>query len=212
MRKPDSSLKLPEKFRKQYRKNIIIRTTGSLVLLAIAAVLCCVIDFSATRYPEMGMILIVGAAFVLSCLIFRFQLILFKPSWVGIVREIVAKKERRMKVQASTNLRNRIIVHLYIDRGEAELYDHELWHEGMEHSGVRTEDGASESLPENKFLTEAPYKVDDTLIYLRGMRYPFRYGVLTEGMFDVRFVCPFCGEINKSERETCYHCNRTLVK
>lgn len=212
MRKPDSSLRLPEKFREQYRKNITIRTAGSLILLAAAAVLCFVIDFSASRYPEMGMVLIVAAAFVLSCLFFRFDLILFKPSWVGIVREIVAKKERRMKVQASTNLRNRIIVHLYIDRGEAELYDHELWHEGMEHAGARTEDGTSESLPENKFLTEAPYKVDDTLIYLRGMRYPFRYGVLKEGMFDVRFVCPFCGEINKDDRDTCYHCGRDLVK
>lgn len=212
MRKPDSSIKLSEKFRQQYRKNIAIRSIGSLILLAVSVVLCFVIDFSTTKYPEMGMMLIIFAAFVLSCLFFRIDLILFKPSWVGIVTDISAKKERRMKIQAASMLRNRMIVHLYIYRGDADIYDLELWDEGMDHAGMRTSDGAMEVLPVNKFLDEAPYKVEDTLVYLRGMKYPFRYGVQTEGMFDVRFVCPYCGEINRDERENCYHCGRELVK
>lgn len=212
MRKPDSSLKLPQNFVSQYKKNIAFRTIGSLFLLAISIVLCHFIDFSNTRYPEMGMFFIIVVAFALTCLLFRFDLILFKPSWVGIIRDIITKKERRVKIQASTNLRNRIIVHLYVDRGEEEMYDYELWDEGMEHAGERTEYGSQESLPENKFHTEAPYKIDDTLVYLRGMKYPFRYGVVTDGMFDVRFVCPFCGEINKADRNTCYKCDRELVK
>lgn len=212
MRKPDSSLKLPEKFLAQYRKNIIIRTVGSVIILALGAVLCTVIDFSASKYPQAGVALVLFAAFVLTCLIFRFDLILFKPSWVGIIKNIIPKKEKRVKLHASYWMRDRMIVHLYIDRGEANLYDHELWHEGMEHSAKRTVDGTSGYIAPNKFQTEAPFKVDDVVVYLRGMKYPFRYGVLTEGMFDVRFVCPFCGEINKAERDDCYHCGRTLVK
>lgn len=205
-------MKLPEKFRGQYHKNILIRTVGSVALLAVGAFLCTVIDFSASKYPQAGIALVLFAAFVLACLAFRIDLILFKPSWVGIVREIVPKKEKRVKVQAMSNLRDRLIVHLYIDRGEKNLFDFELWHEGMEHAGERTEDGAARAIPVNKFYEEAPFKVDDVVVYLRGMKYPFRYGVQTEGMFDVRFVCPFCGEINKAERDDCYHCGRMIVK
>ena len=56
MRKPDSSLKLPKRFLEQYRKNILIRSLGSVVLLAVGAFLCTVLDFSASKYPEAGMI------------------------------------------------------------------------------------------------------------------------------------------------------------
>jgi len=211
MEKPDKNLPMPEKFLRQYRKNIAARTVGSLVLMVIGAFLCTVIDFSTSKYPEAGMAAVVAAAFVLSCLFFRFDLILFKPSWMGMITAITAKKERRVKIQAQSNLRNRLIVHLSV-YSDGDMIDYELWHEGTEHSGERTEDGAKESLPENKFYTLAPFKEGDTVIYLRGMKYPFRYNVKTEGMFDVLFVCPFCGEINKAEREECYHCRRTLVK
>lgn len=211
MRKPDSSLKLPKKFQEQYRKNILIRSFGSMVLIAVGTFLCTILDFSASKYPEAGMIFVVFAAFVLACLFFRFDLILFKRSWIGEIKDITAKKERRVKVQAQSNLRNRLIVHLSVDSG-GDMIDYELWHEGAEHNGERTEDGAKEAIPDNKFYTFAPYKIDDTIVYLRGMKYPFRYNVKTEGMFDVLFVCPFCGEINKAERDDCYHCRRTLVK
>ncbi|MBQ4354729.1 MAG: hypothetical protein IJC71_07525 [Clostridia bacterium] len=212
MRKPDTSLHLPESFRKQYRKNIAVRLFGSAVLIGIGVLLCSTADFSGLKYPQAGSVFIIFIAYVLACLFFRLQNILFKPSWMGTIEKIVPKRERRVKVQASTNLRRRMIVHLYIDRGEGKLFDYELWHEDMEHAGERSEDGARESIPKNKFLEEAPYKVGDTVVYLRGMRYPFRCGVETEGMFDVRFVCPFCGEINKAESDTCYHCRRTMVK
>jgi len=212
MKKPDSSLKLPKRFLEQYRKNILIRSLGSVVLLAVGVFLCTVLDFSASKYPEAGMIFVVFAAFVLACLFFRFDLIVFKRSWIGEIKDIKAKKERRVKVHASYWMRERMIVHLYIDRGEVELYDCELWHEGMEHSAKRTVDGASGYVAENKYQTQAPFKIDDTIVYLRGMKYPFRYNVKTEGMFDVLFVCPYCGEINKAERDDCYRCRRTLVK
>ena len=211
MRKVDSSIRLPEKFLEQYRKNILIRTLGSLILLAAGVFLCTVLDFSESKYPEAGMIFVVFVSFIITCLFFRFNLILFKRSWVGEIKEITAKKERRVKVQAQSNLRNRLIVHLTVDSG-GDMLDYELWHEGTEHSGERSEDGAKEAIPENKFYIYAPFKVGDTVVYLRGMKYPFRYGVNTDGMFDVLFVCPFCGEINKAEREDCYHCRRTLVK
>lgn len=212
MRKPDSTLGLPPKFIAQYRKNILVRSVGGVVLVAVGAFFCTVMDFFASKYPMTGRVLVLLGMFAVACLAFRLDLILFKPSWMGVIRDIIPKKESRVKLQAISNLRVRLIVHLYIDRGEGRLYDYELWNEGMEHAGERTENGVKDFIPANKFYDEAPYKVGDVVVYLRGLRYPFRFGVDAEGMFDVRYVCPFCGEINKNDRKNCYRCGRELVK
>lgn len=210
MHKPDMK-NLPREFVSQYRKNIALRLAGTLVFTAAAGVFCLLYDFGSVRNVGGARLMVFAIAFAMACLIFRLHLI-FQKSWMGEIAEIVPKRAKRVKLQASTNLRTRLIVDLVIDRGEEEPFCFELWDEGMEHKGQRTEDGSSESFPVNKFLDQAPYKVGDTLIYLRGMRYPMRYGVVTEGMFDVLFVCPYCGEINKAERENCYHCGKILVK
>ena len=210
MRKPDMN-QLPREFVSQYRKNIAIRLIGTAVITAAAAVFCLMYDFGSVKNVGGARLMVFAIAFVLACLIFRLHLI-FKSPWMGEITDIVPKHSRRVKVQASTNLRNRLIVDLLIDRGEEEPFTFELWDEGMDRRGGRTEDGSHESFPVNKFLDQAPYKVGDTLIYLRGMKYPMRCGVTVEGMFDVLFVCPYCGEINKAERENCYHCGKILVK
>ncbi|MBQ8511113.1 MAG: hypothetical protein IJ497_00740 [Clostridia bacterium] len=210
MRKPDLST-LPREFVSQYRKNIALRLAGTGILAIAAGVFCFLYDFGDVRNVGGARFMVFLIAYAMSCLIFRLHLI-FKPSWMGEIIEIIPKRAKRVKLQASTNLRTRLIVDLIIDRGEEEPFRFELWDEGMEHKGVRTEDGVAESFPENKFLSQAPYKTGDTVIYLRGMKYPMRCGVKTEGMFDVLFVCPYCGEINKAERETCYHCGKVMVK
>jgi len=210
MHKPDMK-NLPREFVSQYRKNIAVRLIGTLVFTAAAGVFCLLYDFGGVKNVGGARLMVFAVAFALACLFFRLHLI-FKPSWMGKITDIVPKHSRRVKLQASTNLRNRLIVDLLIDRGEEEPFRFELWDEGMDKRGGRTEDGSHESFPVNKFLDQAPYKVDDTVVYLRGMKFPMRVGVVTEGMFDVLFVCPYCGEINKAERENCYHCGRILVK
>ncbi len=210
MHKPDLK-NLPRDFISQYRKNIVLRLVGTAVFASAAAVFCLLYDFGGVRNVGGARLMVSAAAFAAACLVFRLHL-LFKPSWMGKITEIRTKHSRRVKLQASTNLRNRLIVELTIDRGEEEPFCYELWDEGMDRQGQRTEDGSSEEFPVNKFLDQAPYKVDDTLIYLRGMKFPMRYGVKTEGMFDVLFVCPYCGEINKAERENCYRCGKILIK
>lgn len=210
MHKPDLKT-LPNEFTAQYRKNLCLRLAGTLAFTAAADVFCLMYDFESVKNVGGARLMVFGIAFVLACLFFRLHLI-FRKSWMGTIIEIKPKHSRRVKLQASTNLRNRLIVDLLIDRGEEEPFRFELWDEGMDKKGGRTEDGSHESFPVNKFLDQAPYKVGDKLIYLRGMKFPMRVGVVTEGMFDVLFVCPYCGEINKAERETCYHCGKILVK
>ena len=210
MKKPDLN-QLPREFVSQYRKNIALRLAGTVVFAAAAAVFCLLYDFGSVKNVGGARLMVFALAFAAACLILRLHL-LFRTSWMGVITDIVPKHSRRVKLQASSNLRNRLIVDLIIDRGEEEPFTFELWDEGMDRRGGRTEDGSAEEFPVNKFLDQAPYKVDDTLIYLRGMKFPIRYGVTTEGMFDVLFVCPYCGEINKAERETCYHCGKILVK
>lgn len=210
MHKPDLK-QLPQEFVAQYRKNIALRLAGTGILAIAAGVFCIMYDFGDVRNVGGARFMVFLIAYAAACLIFKLHLI-FKPAWMGTITEIIPKRAKRVKLQASTNLRTRLIVDLVIDRGEEEPFRFELWDEGMEHKGQRTEDGTSESFPDNKFLSQAPYKVGDTVICLRGMKYPMRVNVVTDGMFDVLFVCPYCGEINKAERETCYHCGKVLVK
>ncbi|MGN1346468.1 MAG: hypothetical protein ACI4V1_06760 [Eubacteriales bacterium] len=191
----DKSIRLPRDFRDEYRRNLFLRLAGSLVLLTLSGVLCTFLDFSGIRYPAMGVVMVLACGFVLACLLFRLHAILFKKSWSGVITDIEAKykiKTREKKVG------KKFVITLTIDCGKPVPIQFELIHEDMH--GV------------NKYYVEAPYKVGDTVVYLRGMKYPLRYGVEAEGKFDVCFVCPYCGEINKAERDQCYHCGKTLVK
>ncbi len=190
----DKSIKLPQKFLDQYRKNIGSRISAGITLLCTAGILCAAIDFSESRYPVMGIVMVMACGFVLACLIVGIHRILFRTSWSGTITDIDADYHIRTK---NRGLSKKFIVTLTIDCGGKEPKKFELLHE--DRNG------------ENKYYTEAPYKVGDTVVFLRGMKYPMRYGVETEDMLTL-FVCPYCGDINKAERDTCYKCGKYLVK
>ncbi len=195
-------LRLPQKFREQYRRNLLLRIIGSTVFIAAAAFLCTVIDFSGSRYPVMGVGMVIGIGVLLACIVFRLHTILFSTSWCGTITHIEAARKYRADFNQRGKPSLKLLVILTIDCGEKKPKIIELFPDSDLH-GVNSE---------NKFYTLAPYKTGDTLVYLRGMKYPFRYGVETEDMFDIHFVCPFCGDINKAERETCYTCGKILIK
>ena len=190
----DKSIKLPEEFREQYRKNIGSRISASITLLCTAGILCAAIDFSGSRYPAMGIVMVMACGFVLACLIAGLHRILFRSSWSGTITAIDADYHIRTK---NRGLSKKFIVTLTVDCGGKEPRTFELLHE--DRNG------------ENKYYTEALYKVGDTVVFLRGMKYPMRYGVDTEDTLTL-FVCPYCGDINKAERDTCYKCGKYLVK
>lgn len=191
----DKNIRLPQKFLEQYRKNLTLRILGSIFLLALSAALCTVIDFSKISYPVMGVVMVIACGFVLSCLFFRFHAILFKTSWSGTITDISAAYHIRSKNRGITK---KFIVTLTIDCAEKKPKKFELFHEDMH--GV------------NKYYHYAPYKIGDTVVFLRGMKYPMRYNVETKDILDVQFVCPYCGDINKADRDTCYSCGKILVK
>ncbi len=193
--KLDKSIKLPEKFLEQYRANLILRTIASIAVLAVCAVLCTVIDFSSTKYPVMGIAMVILVGFAVSCVIFRLHAILFKPTWSGTITDVEAASKIRMKERGFTH---KFIVTLTIDCGEKQPKKVELFDKYTP--------------KQNRFHEYAPYKVDDTVVYLRGMKYPMRYNVEEKDMLDIHFVCPYCGEINKAERDKCYRCGKLLVK
>lgn len=190
----DKNINLPQKFREQYRKNIGSRISAGIALLCTAGILCAAIDFSGSRYPVMGVVMVMACGFVLACLIAGLHRILFHPSWSGTITAIDADYHIRTK---NRGLSKKFIVTLTIDCGGKEPKKFELLHE--DRNG------------ENKYYTDAPYKVGDTVVFLRGMKYPMRYGVDTEDTLTL-FVCPYCGDINKAERDTCYKCGKFLVK
>ncbi len=193
--KLDKNIKLPQKFLEQYRTNILLRTLASIAVIAVCAVLCTAIDFSKTKYPVMGGAMMIAVGFAASCIVFRFHAILFHPTWSGIITDVDASFKVRTKERGFTH---KFIVTLTVDCGEKRPKKVELFDRYKP--------------KENKFQEYAPYKVDDTVVYMRGMKYPMRVGVEQTDMFDVHFVCPFCGEINKAERDKCYRCERMLVK
>jgi ribosomal protein S27AE len=198
----DKNIKLPQKFLEQYRKNIGSRISASIALFTTAGVLCAAIDFSETRYPVMGVVMIMVVGFVLSCLVAGLHRILFRKSWSGTITNIDAGMKYRADFNQHGKPSLKLLVILTIDCGGKKPKTLELFPDSDLH-GVESE---------NKFYTEAPYKVGDTVVFLRGMKYPLRYSVETEDMFDLHFVCPYCGDINKAERDTCYHCGKFVVK
>ena len=197
----DKSIKLPQKFREQYRKNIGSRISASITLLCTAGILCTVIDFSGSRYPAMGIVMVMACGFVLACILFHLHTILFTTCWSGTITEIEAANKYRANFNQRGKPSLQFLVILTIDCGRKKPKIIELVPESDLHG--------SES--ENKYYTEAPYKVGDTVVFLRGMKYPMRYNVDTEDTLTL-FVCPYCGDINKSERDTCYKCGKYLVK
>lgn len=191
----DKSIRLPQRFREEYHKNLILRMVLSIAILAAAGIFSAAIDFSGTRYPVMGVAMVMICGFVIACLTVGLHRILFKNSWSGTITAIDANYHIRTK---NRGFSRKFIVTLTIDCGGKEPRKFELIHE--DRNG------------ENKYHDLAPYKVGDTVVFLRGMKYPMRFGVETEDMFDIHFVCPYCGDINKAEREVCFRCGKVLVK
>lgn len=192
-----SKLKLPAKFLEQYRKNIGMRISSTIALLSVSGVLCAAIDFSGTRYPVMGVVMVLACGFVLACLIAHVHWLLFRKSWVGTITDIDIGYKTKTKEKG---FKRRLVVTLKVDTGEKTPRQIELL--------------PDKYTEENLFQIHAPYKPGDTLVYLRGMKYPFRYHVdeTKDEMFDGMFVCPYCGDINKAERDNCYTCGKLLIK
>ena len=223
MHKPDLS-KLPPEFVTQYRRNIVLRSVFSGILMLAAVVSCFVIDISGVRYPIGAVIFILLAGYLLSCLLFRLDLLLFRRSWTGEILSITFRHEWNYfgtliirTASLGNSLRDhRLTGYLKIDRGEKKPYlftlkDSYTAPRRKKITYRNDEFTGNGHTVCNRFQVEAPYKLNDRLICLRGMKYPMRTGVDTDGT-DAKLVCPYCGEINEAERGKCWHCGRILIK
>lgn len=191
---------LSGKFMKEYRANIILRCLCSLAIMAVAAGSTLYVDFSSVKYPSMAAVMILAAGFAVSCLLFRIHVIILKGDWSGTITDIDVGMKIKARGRRGRPVRL-LIVTLKIKKENGSDMEYELYEKG------------SKKEIANKFQYEAPYKVGDTVVYLRGMKYPFRYGIeYGSDMFDVKTVCPFCGEINKAERDKCFKCGRVNIK
>ncbi|MBQ8186832.1 MAG: hypothetical protein IJ037_08160 [Clostridia bacterium] len=223
MHKPDLS-KLPPEFVTQYRRNIVLRSVFSGILMLAAVVSCFVIDISGVRYPIGAVIFILLAGYLLSCLLFRLDLLLFRRSWTGEILSITFRHEWNYfgtliirTASLGNSLRDhRLTGYLKIDRGGKKPYlfalrDSYTAPRRKKVTYRNDEFTGSGHTVCNRFQVEAPYKLNDRLVYLRGLKYPMRIGVDTDGT-DAKLVCPYCGEINEAERGKCWHCGRILIK
>ena len=190
MTKPDFA-RLPASFIEEYRRHILQRVLGSAVLFAAAAFLCTRLDFTGLRDPAMGIVMVLAVAAAIACVLFRLHA-LFKPSWQGTVTAVGASE--RVRVGDRGRPGRRMMVEVTVDRGEKKPYVLSLF---------RSDKIAEGAASVNLFQTHAPYKEGDTLVYLRGLRYPARFGITdTDEMFAPEFVCPFCGEFYTNDRKT----------
>ncbi|MBQ8512844.1 MAG: hypothetical protein IJ497_09530, partial [Clostridia bacterium] len=129
MHKPDLS-KLPPEFVSQYRRNIVLRSVFSGILMLAAVVSCFVIDISGVRYPIGAVIFILLAGYLLSCLLFRLDLLLFRRSWTGEILKITFREEwfnyssrpLYAAIGGAVGRQYRITGYLKIDRGEKKPY------------------------------------------------------------------------------------------
>lgn len=223
MHKPDLS-KLPPEFATQYRRNIVLRSVFSGILMLAAVVSCFFADISDARYPIGAVAFILLAGYALSCLLFRFDLILFRRSWTGEILKITFRHELFNSssrplfaaIGGAVGRRYKLTGYLKIDRGEKKPYLFLLRNEytaPLQRKVTYRNDEFTGSGHKtyNRFQVEASYKLNDRLVYLRGMKYPMRTCVDADGT-DAKLVCPYCGEINEADRKTCYHCGRILIK
>lgn len=188
----------PRGFLAEYRKNITLRCLGSLVVLALAGLLCTAIDFSSLKYPNMGVFFVVAVAFFADVLVFGLHRILFQSSWSGEITKIEAGYKTKTR---NRGFERRMIVTVEIRKDSGKTYTAELYRE------------CDKNTAKNAFQIYAPYKVADRVVYLRGMKFFARYGVENkEELSFPLFVCPYCGEINTAEREKCYSCGKILLK
>lgn len=198
MNKIDPKIKLPQKFYSEYRAHIATRLIGSIVFLVIATVFCLLYDFRGTKSIVMAYVMVFAVAIVLACLIFRVHVILFKPGWQGTIINVEAGYKQKSRGDKGKPVQ-KMVVTVTIDRGDEKPYIHEI-----------IKDDAN---GDNPYQVYAPYKVGDTVLYFRGMKFFARYDVKNaEELLDTLFVCPYCGEINKHEREKCYKCGKLLIK
>ena len=189
--------RIPKAFLRDYRMNIALRCLGSAVLMLLSGFLCTKLDFSGTKYPAMGVALVLAAGAALACLIFRLHWILFRRSWMGTVLEVGAANAYQVGHMAKPELASTVKV--VLDRGDSKPYSVEIVEK--------------DAKGKNPYQLEAPYKVGDTVVYFRGMKRFARLDVeKPEELFDPKFVCAFCGLINGGDRERCFRCGKTLLK
>lgn len=206
-----NDVKLPREFVSEYHKNIALRIIGSAVIMLASAYLCTVLNLADVKYPVMAVLMVLAIGLVLCFLIFKLHLILFNPSWMGVITAINAGYKTKTSERSFSK---RMIVSVTIDRGGKKPYTAELF---RPESNVKSFGNAMNSTgkyySKNVYQVYAPYKVGDTVIYLRGMKIFARFDVKNpEELLDPLFVCPYCGEINKLERESCYSCGKFLLK
>ncbi len=180
-----------------------MRIFGSLAIINFFIFISTRIDFSDAKYPTAAMIFVILCGVALACIIFKLHNFL-KPSWVGKIVKIESGYRTKTK---NKGLEKRLIVTVTIEREGKGEYKAELFRAPADKANMTSMRG------ENLYHIYAPYKVGDTVLYLRGMRIFARYGVENVSeLADPHFVCPYCGEINKAEREKCFSCGRILLK
>ena len=201
MKKPDFN-RLPRRVREEYSRFAFLRLAGSAAVLCAAVILAFTLDLSALRYPAMAAVMLAALAVAADCVLFGLHRFLLPP-WEGKLLSVGAFD--RVK---STGTRGqpgrRTMVELTVDRGDAAPYVLSLFRaDKIADGGARV----------NVFQTHAPYKEGDTLLYLRGFRYPARCEIADrDALFEPETVCPYCGEIGPLSRDTCFRCGRTLLK
>ncbi len=196
-------MRLPREFLEEYRRDIAVRVFGSLFIINLFIFISTRIDFSDAKYPTAAMIFVILCGLALAAIIFRMYNFL-KPSWVGKIVKIESGYRTKTK---NKGFEKRLIVTVTVEREGKGEYRAELFRTPTDRASTTAMRG------ENLYHIYAPYKVGDTVLYLRGMRIFARVGVENVSeLEDPHFVCPYCGEINKAEREKCFSCGRILLK
>ncbi len=196
-------IKLPQKFVEEYHRDIAMRVFGSLAIINLFIFIATRIDFSDAKYPTTAVVFVILCGVALAAIIFKLHNFL-KPTWVGKIVNIESGYKTKTK---NKGLERRLIVTVTVAREGMSEYKAELFRTPTDRASTSSMRG------ENLYHTYAPYKIDDTVLYLRGMRIFARVGVENVSeLTDPHFVCPYCGEINKAERDRCFSCGRILLK
>ncbi len=208
-------LHVPEKYIGNYRRYIILKCLlFAVILTAILSVAVCLSRFSVRSGFATVLLVMLVSTYVVG---YSMDMhLMFRKTWVGSIENIEYKNGPRKTDKWNDIYYIDIMVHLYVtpegsgDTKEIILgnckdstYSRRLRALGLNES-------SEGSFDKNPFYVKMPYRTGDTLLFLRGLKYPMR--VLIDGTDELQYVvCPYCGDCFKINTDNCPRCHRTLI-
>ncbi len=211
-----NNLRVPEDFIRNYQRYIILKCLLFGVIMLIMFSISIFLSGFSGRSKSMTVLLVMLISISVSGYGLDIHLLLFNRTWIGKIDDIECKQSSRRTSKWNDIYFTDTMVYLYVTpEGKKSTKEIVLGNcKDSSYSRRLRALGLNESFEgsfeKNPFYEKMPYNVGDTLLFLRGLKYPLR--VLVDATDKLQYVvCPYCGDCFKIEADKCPRCKKTLI-